>query len=314
MADLRELEPAPTVGTVTYQGVIVAGTGSGLAVNVNGNVIPARWADPLVVTIGDPVLVDIRTGPGQGEAIVRCRLTTSPRPAEGTVKTVPPSSVTITVTGTDGVDYTAKFVSSYTPTVNDNVILSWNAATPTVQGKVGAVAAPVSSTAAVAPPTITSGKSTYPATDSDTYWATGGWGSWAGGGGHVYQGDYGSGPVYGSWFYGGSPTELSGRTITSMQITLGARRSVGASSSPVTLHLYAHTSSTKPSGDVSRTGSSYDVTIQPGAGPQTIDLPLSFASTLQAGGGISLSGNPYAGVNGRYTQPDSGALTINWTR
>lgn len=318
MADLRNLEPNPAPGVVTYPGVVVVAVQGSplLGVNVNGNILPARWADPLVVAVGDPVLVDIKTGPGQGEAFVRCRLTTAPRPSEGTVKTVPPSSVTITVTGTDGLDYTAKFIGSYTPAVNDNVILSWNAATPTVQGKVGTVAAPAPPPAVPPPaPAQQSGQTSYPASDSAAWVPSlGAWDAWAGGGGHVYQGSNGGYTTYGSWFYAGSPAELSGRAVTRIQFTLGSRRTVGAYNSPVTLHLYAHTSSTRPGGDVTRTTGPMDITIQPGAGVQTFDLPTSFAAALQAGGGISISGEPYAGFNGRYTQPDSGTLTIDWTR
>lgn len=318
MADLRNLESDPGPGIVTYPGVIVPPVpGSKLmSVNVNGNILPARWADPLVVAVGDPVLVDIRIGPGQGEAFVRCRLTTAPRPSEGTVKTVPPSSVTITVTGTDGADYTAKFLSSYTPAVNDNVILSWNAATPTVQGKVGTVAAPLA-TVAIAPtaPATRTGSTPYAASDAATWVPSlGVWDRWAGGGGNVYQGSNGGYTTYGAWFYAGSPSELSGRTITRVQFTLGSRRSVGSYNSPVTVHFFAHTNVSRPGGDVTRTTGPYDVTIQPGSGQTTFDLPTTFGAALQAGGGIAISGEPYAGFNGRNIEPASGLLTIDWSR
>lgn len=315
MADLRNLEnPAP--GARTYQGIIVPTTpgANTLAVNVGGNIIPARWADPLVVAAGDTVLVEV-SGDRQGEAFVKCRLTTAPRPAQGTVKTVPPSSNTITVTGTDGIDYTATF--AYTaPAVNDVVILSWNAAIPTALNKVTTTTATAPPAPVTAPPGQTStGTSFYPATDSDTLYPAGGWGTWAGGGGHVYQGgaSYG-GPVYGAWFYAGAMAELAGRTITRIQLRIGSRRGVGASNTAAALHLYTHTSANKPGGDVTRVDGPFDFTIQPGAGPQTLDLPTTFAATLLAGGGIAVMGEPYAGVEGRYTQPDSGTLTLDWTR
>lgn len=319
MANLRGLESPPPLGAaVTYPGVVVKDLAGKLAVNVNGSVLYPRYQDPVVVGVGDPVVVSITAGPtGGGDAVVTGRVTLAPRPATGTVKTVPPSSSTITVTGTDGTDYTATFVASYTPTVNDNVILAWNANTPTVTGKVGTVAAPPPPPPAVAPapgPSST-GTSTYQAQDSATWVpGLGAWDAWAGGGSNVFQGSNGGYTTYGSWFYAGSPTELAGRTITRIQFTLGSRRGVGSYNSPVTVHLYTHTSANRPSGDVTRSSGPYDVTAQPGQGQVTFDLPTSFAADLQNGGGIAIAGDPYAGFNGRLQEPASGLLTIDWSR
>ena len=136
-----------------YKGVMVLDETGALAVNVNGNVIPTSYADPIVVAVGDAVSVDLMTGAtGLSEAVVTGRITLTPRPGTGKVKTVPVSSPTITVTGTDNIDYTATFVSSYTPVANDNVILAWNAANPTVNGKVGSTAAPPPPVDPVPPP------------------------------------------------------------------------------------------------------------------------------------------------------------------
>lgn len=316
MADLRAVEDlAPGRTTTTYQGVMVKVDGV-LQVNVSGNVLPARWADPLVVVEGDPVLVELSSSrAGQGVAFVRCRLTDKPRPGQATVLTVPASSPTITVTGSDGNVYTATFVASYTPTVGDPVILSWNAAVPSVVGKITTTAAPLPPPPPVtAPPSAAqTGSTPYPASDSDTYWPAGGWGSWAGGGSHVHQGNYGSGQLYGAWFYAGSTAQLAGKTITGIHFTLGARRPVGASSSPVTLHLYAHSSPNKPGGDVSRVAGPFDITVQPGQQLTTYDLPLSFAPALQGGGGIAIAGDPYAGIAGVRVQPESGLLKMDWS-
>lgn len=307
----------PGGGVTRTQGVMVLNNGV-LAVNVWGNIIPARYADPLVVNAGDTVAVDLMAGPtGQGAAVVSGRLTTAPRPGTGTVTTVPPSSPTITVTGTDSKTYTAYFVGSYTPTVGDNVILAWNAATPTVTGKVGATvggnSAPASNVAPPPAPTST-GTSTYAASDSGTWTpAYGAWDAWAGGGGAVYEGGAAYGAAnYGAWFYAGSPGELSGRTITRIRINLG-RRNVGNYNQAAAVNFYAHTNANKPGGDVNRTVGPTVISIPPGFYSNT-DLPLSFAPVLQAGGGIAIAGEPYAGFNGRNTQPDSGLLTIDWTR
>lgn len=301
-----------------YRPGVVISVGSWLGVSVDGNPVTARYADPLVLAVGDPVLVLISSnGPyGQAEAFVLCRLTASPRPSTGTVTVVPASSATISVRGADGVTYKATF--AYTsPAVNDVVILSWNAAVPTALAKVtttAGAAAPYAPVAAQA--SSTSGTSTYPATDSASWTPTfGAWDAWAGGGGNLYQGgaSYG-GPSNGAWFYNGAAGELSGRTIARIQFRIGARRNIGSYNSPVAFHFYAHSSANRPAGDVARTSGPYDVTVQPGQGAATIDLPLSFAATLQSGGGIGISGESYAGMAGRYTQPDSGTLQIDWSR
>ena len=315
MAEIRAIESlAPDRTVTTYQGVMVR-DGGGLAVNVNGNVIPARWSDPLVVAEGDPVLVELSASrAGGAAAIVRCRLADKPRPGQGTVLTVPASSPTITVTGSDGAVYTATFVGSYSPVVGDRVILSWNAAVPSVVGKITttAAAAPVAPPVAP-PPTSSTGTTPYQASAGDTYWPAGGWGSWAGGQGRIYQGSYGGGPVYGAWFYAGSTAQLAGKTITGIRFTLGSRLPVGNNNQPATVHLYAHTSANKPGGDVTRVAGPFDVTVQPGQGLKEYALPLSFASALQGGGGIAITGDPYAGFNGPITQPESGLLNLDWS-
>lgn len=315
MADLRaveDLQPQRTLNT--YQGVMVR-QGSGLAVNVNGGVLKALWADPLSVREGDRVLVDISSSrAGGGAAFVRSRLAGAPRPPTGTVATVPAGSPTITVTGSDGIVYTATITASYTPVVGDNVVLDWASSQPNVTGKVTSTAPVIPPPTAVAPPpaSSTTGSTPFPAADADTLWPAGGWGTWAGGGGRVYQGSYGSGPVYGAWFYNGATAQLAGKTITRIQFMLGPRRPVGSNNSPVTVHLYAHTSGSKPSGDVARTVGPFDVTAQPGQGLTSYDLDLSFASVLQQGGGIAIAGEPYAGFQGVREHPESGLLIIDW--
>lgn len=317
MPDLSNLEiQAATVAT--YPGIIVQASGA-LAVNVNGNILPVRWADPVVVTPGDAVLVELSSGPtGQGQAFVKCRLSSAPRPAQAKVKSSSPGASTIVVTGSDGGDYTALFVSSYTPAAGDSVVLSWSATLPTVLGKVGTVPTNGSTSpgGGVAPPPVTTGSGTsgYVASDSATWNGSFGWDSWAGGSGNVYQGSYGGPQLYGAWFYAGSPGELAGRTLTRIQFRLGPRRTVGNYNAPTTVHFYAHTNPTRPGGDVTRTAGPFDVTIAPGWAGGTIDLPLAFAPALQAGGGIAITGDPYAGFLGRNSAPDSGALTIDWTR
>lgn len=301
----------------TYEGTVVS-SGGALAVSVQGNVIPARWADPVTAAVGDTVLVQMIVGrTGGTEAVVRAKVTSKPRPARGTVAVVPPSSDTVSVTGTDGATYKAYFGTGYTPTVGDTVILSWGGTIPTILDKVAATPAPYQAPTGdpIAPPPSApqSGQAIYAASDSATWWASGGWNSWAGGNGRVFQGQYGSGQVYGAWFYAGSPGQLSGRTINRFRIILGSRLGVGSHNSPVTVHFYRHSSVNRPAGDVTRVAGPHDVSAAPWQGPTMYDLPVSWAAGVISGGGIAIALDPYAGFKGRNEEADSGKLVFDWS-
>lgn len=307
----------------TLFGVVVADpvNSSKLAVNVQGNVLAARWSDPIVAAVGDTVLVQLHIGlTGGTEAIVKARVIANARPGRATVSVVPPSSPTVTVTGTDGVTYTATFVTSYTPTVSDVVFLSWFGSQATIVGKVAATPAPPTPpppppAAPPPPPPPQTGENSYAAATSSTFWGPGGWDSWSGGRGRVYQGNYGSGQVYGAWFYNGSPGQMAGRSITRFRILLGNRINAGSFNSPVTVHFYAHSNTSKPGqfSDVSRTIGPYDVTANAGQGLTAYDLPGSFASQVISGGGIGIALDPYCGFLGAQEQPDSGKLIFDWS-
>lgn len=303
------------------QGIVVGEVSSGvvgkqLSVNVNGNVIPARVSDPLYVNVGDAVSVDFVFGSkGQAEAWVTGRLSLSPRPSTGNVKTVPVGSTTITVTGSDGVDYTATFLSVYTPTVGDLVAMTWYAGSPIVQGKLGATPAPQvasATTVSAPPPPPSTGTNNYAASSSSTLWPPGGWGSWNGGVG-VFQGSYGSDEVTGAWFYNNAPTQLKGKTIKAIRFTLGSRGGAGNHSQAVTVHLKSHHSPTQPGGDVSFGSGAQDVTAQPYQGPTVYNLNSGFFADIQNGGGIAIYGDPYANFADRNSQPNSGLLSIDWS-
>lgn len=314
-AFLAGVKPSPVA---RYQGIVTAT--APLSVNVNGNSIPARVIDPLLVGVGDTVAVDLLSSPdGMATAWVLGRLADTGRPGQGTVKTVPPSSPTITVTGTDAVDYTATFVSSYTPTVNDVVLLQWGAGSPIVVGKVGTTAAPppvVNPTPppppVPPPPVVVTGRNSYAASDTSTY-STYGWDTYAGGN-DIYQGNWGYGPTTGAWWYAGSPAQLAGRTVTRLRFYLPRRLSAGYFNDVATIVLTATTNRTRPSGNVSTTSPSTNISVAPGWGGGYLDIPLSFAAPLLAGGGLCLTGSTYAGFAGRAKQPSSGSLIIDWSR
>jgi hypothetical protein len=306
----------PEAYSRSYQGIITKNRTTGLLeVNVMGNTIQAMWSDPLTLAEGDTVLVQFGVGRTQATntATVVGKVTSRARPARGTVTVVPPSSPTITVQGSDGINYTATYITSYTPTVSDVVTLLWTSTNPTVVGKVAAAAAPPPPPPPVAapPPAPTTGTSSYWCTDSNTYWPPGGWGSWAGGRGRVYQGNYGAGDVYGAFFYNGATSQMAGRTIGEVRLALGNRIAAGSYNSPVTIHIYATSNSTRPGGNISAIAGPVNVTAWPGQGLTEYNI-TALAPQLQAGGGIAIYGNPYAGFLGIPEQPDSGRLTFDW--
>lgn len=318
----------PTSSAGLRKGVIVKDpdAGNALAVNLDGEIVPVAWADPMTIFEGDVVLVAIlRSVRGQSEAVAVTRVTDVLRPNIGTVSSVPPGSDRISVIGSDGVTYSAYFVASYVPAVNDKVFMIWSGGVPVIYGEGGATMSeytppappPVPPPPVVPPPPkLITGSNTYAAANSGTYTpALSGWDRWRGGGGYVHQGGSAYGAANsGAWFYHGAPKALAGRTITRIQFTLGSRLTVGAYNSPVVVHLYRHGNPTKPAGDVSRIQGPHNVTIPAGAGQRTFDLPLSWAAGILAGGGIGIYGEQYAGFHGRGTQPSSGLLKLYWKR
>lgn len=285
--------------------------------NIGGNLIEARWAKPITVAQNGPIVVDITdNGAGQSSALVVCAYTDQPLPGTGSILTV--GVTTVVVSGDDGRVYTTdRFVgTSYAP--GDPVLLLWDAAdVPTVVGEIPTVAPPPPPMPPPAPPAPkpVTGVAKAAAGKTNTWWGPGGWGSWAGstqGGEQIYSGSYGSGPTTGAWFYGAAFTNLGSRTIDEIRFRMPARLNVGASGS-ATVHLYAHTSKYQPGGDVVRTVGPFDVTVSQAQGAHWIKLPLSFASVLKAGGGISIAGEPYVGFNGRLKDPQSGRIEMDWT-
>ena len=287
--------------------------GSKWFANVGGNLLTCRWLDPIQPLQGGPLVVDITTDErGQSSALVIGGYADQPRPSTGTVLTVGVSQIVFT--GEDGTVYTTdRFIGSYV--IGDLIYITWDAAKPTILGKIPSITVtpPASVPVAAGGGSSIDGTHKTPATKSDTF-GVGGWGRWATsqrGGEDVYSGSYGGYSMTGSWFYGAGNTVLAGRNILAARFRLPQRLGVGASGS-ATVHIYAHTSGNEPGGDVNRTVGPFDVSVTQNAPPQWVTLPTSFHAVLVAGGGISISGSPYAGFVGRLKDPDSGKLEFDW--
>lgn len=290
-------------------------------VKVGGLPQPAAWPSGVYAAQGEPVLIAQLVKPDAPAQYVVLGRVGADGPREATVTTVPGGSDTITVTA-DSVDYTATFLASYTPVVGDRVRMLWQGRDGTVVGKVGVSPSTGGfiEPTAPPPPPATFGVFPAPAIDSATYWGPGGWDSIRPYGGVVSQGTvYGtSNVVTGAWFYGNMMAELAGATINRVRFRVPQRRSVGSFNDALLLHIYAHTSPGRPGGDVTRVSGPTDVSIpagwNPGPGDGFIDLPTSIAPTLIAGGGISISGDPYLSFVGKPADSASGQLLIDWSR
>lgn len=283
---------------------------------VGGNVLTCRWLDPIQPLQGGKIVVDITTDEwGQSTALVIGGYTDQPRPSTGTIETVIPAGIStrLVFQGADGVEYTTdRFIGDYSP--GDPVYVTWDAATPTIIGKITALvptpAAPTPST----PSGPARGETTSVATASDTF-GVGGWGRWATsqkGGEDIYSGTWGGYTLTGSWFYGAPKPEMAGKTVDRIQFKVPARLAVGASG-PATIHLYAHTAGSRPGADVARVVGPFDIVIPDGWAGGLQDLPLTFAPIINAGGGISIAGDPYVGLASRLKDPESGKIIQDWT-
>lgn len=282
------------------------------------NMLDARWLDPIQPLQGGKIVVDITKDEyGGSTALVIGGYTDQPRPSTGTVQEIIPAGIAtqIVVVSEDGVTYTTeRFIGSYSP--GDPVYLTWDAAKPTVIGKIGSSAPPEAPPAEGPAATNPPGSETLIATASDTWWAPGGWGSYAtsrNGGQDVYTGSWSGNTVTGAWFYGAPRPAPQGKTISRIRFNLPRRIDAGNHNAQALIHFYAHTNGARPGSDVNRVTGPHDVLVAAKHQGGDIDLPLSFAPVLIAGGGISIAGDPYAGFISRLKDPNSGRLIIDWS-
>ena len=311
------LEAIPPGGTRRAYGTAYFDGSRWYAV-VQGSQLEARWMDPIQPLQDGPIVVDItNNGKGQYSALVMGGYTEQPRPSTGAILAF--GALEIVISGEDLVTYTTKRylgpIEGYS--LGDNVYITWDAAIPTILGKVNEITVTPSAPPPV-PPVASASRGTAKASavKTNTWWAPGGWGSYAAsqnGGEQVYSGTWGVNTVTGAWFYGNSPlASLGDRTVEEVRFWLPARLNIG-NPATATIHLYAHTSRNQPGADVARTVGPFDVSVSLSRAPGWVTLPLSFAAVLKAGGGISIAGDPYVAFNGRTKDPLSGRIEMDWT-
>lgn len=312
-------EVAASASTRVLLGDVVD-SGGALVARLGGVPQSARWNQGYYPAAGDAVAVLVTAGAtGQSSNLVLCKVGAGPAilpPAEALVTAAPAASPTITVSS-EGASFEAK-VAYPSPAIGDLVLLTWRGSVAYAISLIGATAPPEP------PPPIegpqpppggaTSGTLTAPAIDSGTYQVGAGWNDRTFGS-DVIQGSYGGRTSTGSWFYGTTPSSIAGRPLAASRIYLGPRRRMGNYNAAATLHLYAHNAPSRPGGEPTRTVGPFDISLPAGFAGGWLDVPIStgIPAAVIAGGGVSIAGNPYAGVVGRLGDPQSGAFAFDWT-
>lgn len=222
----------------------------------------------------------------------------------------------------DGAVYAAPWCPiSYTPAMNDRVRVILCSGEATI---LGATALPGSGIGVVLPPqapsSTSSGTLHMVPVQGGSYRAADGWGTASSrplSVNAVVQGTApGSSYAYnGSYFYGSQASQAAGATLDAVRFRAGPRLEIGSNNSALTLHVYVHTSSVRPAGDVTRTFGPYDFTLAAHfTGGWVGTLPSACYPTIAAGGGISITGGPYLGLGGLDVDPASGQLDADWHR
>jgi len=191
-----------------------------------------------------------------------------------------------------GIEYTLGMRDTYTPTIGDDVEINWFSGL--IQGKVKGLAvveSPIENPPATSAPfenlrIMAAGSGSY----ISRWWSN-----------DVYNGDNNTG----AWFYESRVADgLRGATISKIEIYLNPRRASGYAP-----QVGTHTSGSKPGGNVSV---SNQVGLEPRSG--WVELPLSWAAVLLAGGGIGVTPSGYTIWRGTGSDAYSGALRFSGTR
>lgn len=292
-------------GVVTEVSDLLGHVSVSIGGNIAKNVLTVTGYSP---NRGDPVAI-LRTG----QFLLVLGGTGLPLPPVGVVASVPVGSSTIVVTAA-GVNYSVRFVHTYTPAVSDQVYILWPGtdAAGLVLGKVGTTPAPPPPTAPPPPPGAGStGTTTFQATHV---------GTWRSGWRNDDNGDViqGVAPGYpgdneGAWFYSGQIRgTLGGATVTGAEIWLG--RTNGGVFASQTANLYRVTNDTRPAGALTFSGTSTGVGLAVGQAGW-VTLPTSLAQSLvDSGGSIGIKGSPYMRLYGLSQSGSAGALRISWRR
>lgn len=282
----EQLASIPTVQSKT--GVFVARQGNQVVVNLGETTVTLPFNGISLPPPGHPVRIENRAGSFVVTGAAR------PLPGQGIITATGSPTATVTAWG---VAYQLPFRSGYSPTVNDQVDITWSADGGIIQGSLSTTPTPPTPPPAVIPEQgpQTFHPSPFTATWSGTWNGTRWWLN------DVWAGDN----SYGAWGYGG---KLADTIPDSAQIVSAAMYLPALSLFGAMPNLGWHNSGDQPPGNVSVNAAA--------ALPQKsgwVPIPTSLIDVLKttAGGLGFLHGgfNKYRGI-----QADSlsGALDITW--
>jgi hypothetical protein len=243
------------------------------------------------------------------------------------IVTVTPTAATVTVS-VNGEELDLPYLESYTPAVNDSVLVLTRGQRWVVVGNYTNPAAPVTPATPAAPPSTPTPTKPKPPTPKKTTFVrtflANSTGCFRGGkwrtdtSNQPHQGDWGGyGINTGAWFYGSQiKAALAGATVLKVEMYLV--RIGGGQYGGITPTIWTHPHQSRPGGAPSLLSSS---TVS-GLAVNTkrwVGLPLSFGTALQAGTAYGTAcfvagADPYAAFANLSGARTSGALRITYSK
>lgn len=298
--------------TVTLQSGTAAYTDSQWRIYLGGQELTSViWLESASPRVG-PCLLAVDTPP-YGQSIVYVLGFTWPRDTRGIdIATVTTAADTgfCNLLLRDGTEFVlARYMSHYTPVINDTVFLIWRGNEPYIIGKFpfghNTVRVPPPSPQPDLPRGTAYGTSQFPVqtyrvwdTTTNT-WSTN------------YTRDIRlSATQYAVFIYGGVTKTLADKgTIESATIQLGRRPQFADLSTDITLSIYRSDAQTISDGEPTVQAGPYPITVPGRYRGEPLDLPLELAQGLAEGGSITIKSNtPITFMDG----PANGYLNVKW--
>lgn len=316
MDDLIEVlaSEGAQAGTRTMLGTVRTPASGPPVVTVGGSPIRARWLSGITAADNDTVLVQIaKDSSGQAVGIVLGVAMESPAPLVGTVTAVKAGVRTIQVKAGWMGEISAAYVTTYSPTVGDEVTLIWQGSHPIALGARSAKLPAGSDWQQPTPPPDAGTGLTMRAIKSSTWdEQTNSWDSYAAS--DLIFGPGARGQSIGLWAYGAAGQPAQGKAVNSVRLKVPLRLSAyGKAGNQVQATL----APTEPLVDGERprlvAGQTKKLTLPASYEGDWVDLPSEWGAMLAVGGGICVyDASSHGGLAGIESDPESGLVKMTW--